>query len=114
MDSYKPPYPFAVAAGLVVFALYVITMAPTTAFWDTSEYIATAHILGIPHPPGNPLFVALARCWSVVLGVFGLPVAARINLFAAATSAGAATFWFLVAHRILSGAWSSASRVPLL
>ena len=114
MDSYRPPYLFATAAGLLVFALYVITLAPTTAFWDASEYIATAHILGIPHPPGNPLFVALAKCWSVILGLLGLPVAVRINLFAAATSAGAAGFWFLVAHRVMTPLWSKERSVPLV
>ena len=88
-------------AGLAIFALYVITLAPSTAFWDTSEYIATAHILGIPHPPGNALFVALARTWSVLLSPLGLPVAVRLNLFAAATSASASALLFLVAHRVL-------------
>ena len=97
-----PPYRAAALAGAAVFVLYVVTLAPTTAFWDASEYIATAHILGIPHPPGNPLFVALARVWSLLLAPLGLPVAVRINLFAAATSAAAAGFLFLVAHRVAS------------
>ncbi len=98
----RPPYGLALLAGLAVFALYAITLAPTTAFWDTSEYIATSHILGIPHPPGNPLFVLLARAWELILAPTGLSVAVRINLFSALMSAGAATFWFLVAHRILA------------
>src|SRR6185503_19343410 len=56
-------------------------------------------VLGIPHPPGNPLFVLMAH-------VFGLlPLAGeyakRINLFAAVTSAAAAGLWFLVAERWL-------------
>jgi len=41
-----------VALGALV--LYVWTLAPTTQFWDTSEYIAAAYVVGIPHPPGNP------------------------------------------------------------
>ena len=101
MNRERPPYGAAALAGLAVFVLYVLTLAPTTAFWDTSEYIATAHILGIPHPPGNPLFVVLARVWIVLLTPLGLPVAVRVNLLAAATSAGAAAFFFLVAHRVL-------------
>lgn len=98
----RPPYGWALAMGAAVFALYAITLAPTTAFWDTSEYIATAHILGIPHPPGNPLFVLLARAWELLLAPTGLSVAVRVNLFSALMGAGAATFWFLVVHRILS------------
>jgi hypothetical protein len=98
----RPPYWAAILAGTVVFILYLVTLAPTTAFWDASEYIATAHIFGIPHPPGNPLFVVLARVFSVLLSPLGLPVAVRINVFAAATSAAAASFMFLIAHRLVS------------
>jgi len=97
----RPPYLLALAAALAVFALYAFTLAPTTAFWDTSEYIATSHILGIPHPPGNPLFVLLARAWDVLLTPTGLPTAVRINLFSALMSAGTAFFWYLMVHRIL-------------
>ncbi|MBX6363782.1 MAG: DUF2723 domain-containing protein [Gemmatimonadetes bacterium] len=99
---YRPPYLAAALAALAVFALYAITLAPTTQFWDTSEYIATAHILGIPHPPGNPTFVVLARAWDVLLSWTGLPVAVRINLFSATMSALAHGFWFLIVHRILA------------
>ena len=96
-----PPYLAAAVAGIAVFALYAITLARTTAFWDTSEYIATAYIVGIPHPPGNPLFVTLARAWSVLLAPLGLDVAVRVNLFSALMSATAHALWFLVVHHIL-------------
>ena len=97
----RPPYRLALAAAAVVFALYALTVGPTTWFWDTSEYITTAHILGIPHPPGNPLFVLLARAWELMLAPTGLPTAVRINLFSALMSAGTAFFWYLTVHRIL-------------
>ena len=100
--EHRSPYWAAVLAGTAVFILYLVTLAPTTAFWDASEYIATAHIFGIPHPPGNPLFLVLARVFSVLLTPLGLPVAVRINVFAAATSAAAASFMFLIAHRLVS------------
>jgi len=99
---YEPPYLVAGIVTLAVFSLYAITLSPTTWFWDTSEYIATAHIMGIPHPPGNPLFVVLARAWELLLAPTGLSVAVRINLFSAVMSALAHGLWFLVAHRILS------------
>ena len=89
----------AACVSLGALILYVLTLAPTTQFWDTSEYITAAYTLGIPHPPGNPLFVLMAH-------VFGLlPVARayaeRINLFAAFTSAISAGCWFLIAERWL-------------
>ena len=108
-DAYRPPYLAAVIASLLVWALYALTLGPTTAFWDTSEYIATAHILGIPHPPGNPLFVVLARAWDILLSPLGLSTAVRINLFSATMGALAHGFWFLLAHRIM--AFYSRSRV---
>jgi hypothetical protein len=98
----NPPWLAAALAGAAVLVLYIITLAPTTAFWDTSEYIGTAHVLGIPHPPGNPLFVLLGRSWDVLLSPTRLPVAMRINLFSAFMSAMAHGFWFLVADRILA------------
>jgi hypothetical protein len=97
----RPPYRWALATFVVVLFVYVLTLAPTTAFWDASEYIAAARVLGIPHPPGNPLFIIVAHTFGL------LPLAdsyaERINLFAATTSAGAAAFWFLVAERWLRG-----------
>ena len=100
-DSAKPPYLWGLIAGGAVFLLYVVTLSPTTAFWDASEYIATAHTLGVPHAPGNPLFLVLARAWEILLAPLGLSVAVRTNLFAAFTSAAAHGLWFLVVHHIL-------------
>jgi hypothetical protein len=95
----RPSYRAATVTALAVLALYVATLAPTTAMWDASEYITAAYILGIPHPPGNPLFVLLGRVASL------LPVgsvAYRVNLLAAVCSAAAAGIWFLVAERVLA------------
>ena len=106
--SERPPYLIAGLVALGTLLLYVATLAPTTQFWDTSEYIAGAYVLGIPHPPGNPLFTLLAHTWGL------LPLAAgyamRINLLAAVTSAIAAACWFLVGERWMRG-WVPA-RVP--
>ena len=57
--DYRPSYLAAAITSLVIFAIYLATLAPSTAMWDTSEYISAAYVLGIPHPPGNPLFVLI-------------------------------------------------------
>ena len=93
----SPPYGWAAIVSAAVLAIYVATLGPTTAFWDTSEYIAAAKVLGIPHPPGNPLFVLTAHVWGLIPMVSDY--ATRINLFAAVTSALSAGLWFLVADR---------------
>ena len=95
----RPPYLWALFVFFGTLALYVATLAPTTQFWDTSEYIAAAKVLGIPHPPGNPLFTMLAHTWGMLPLVAGY--AMRINLFAATTSAVAAACWFLIGERFL-------------
>ena len=81
-----------------MFALYAATLAPSTAMWDTSEYMVAAKALGIPHPPGNPLFVLIAYLFGTLPIATGFAV--RINLLAAAASAAAAGMWFLIANEV--------------
>ena len=99
IEQTRPPYGVAALTALAVFGLYLITLAPTVQFWDAPEYMAAAHSFGIPHPPGNPLFVLLAHAWGL------LPLAVdygkRINLLAAVTGAASAGFWFLISERWL-------------
>src|SRR6266513_4939288 len=99
LHAVKPPYLMAGCVSLGALILYILTLAPTTQFWDTSEYITAAYTLGIPHPPGNPLFVLIAHVFGLL--PFAAGYAARINLFAAVTSAVSAGCWFLVAERWL-------------
>jgi hypothetical protein len=108
----SPPYIVATALSLVVFVLYALTLAPSTAMWDTSEYIAAARVLGIPHPPGNPMFVLLAHAFALL----PIPVsyAERVNLLAATTSAISAGFWFLITHRALRGMALRGTALPPL
>ncbi|MDQ3995496.1 MAG: DUF2723 domain-containing protein [Gemmatimonadota bacterium] len=97
--DYRPSYLAATIVTAVVFALYLLTLAPSTAMWDTSEYITAAYTLGLPHPPGNPLFVLIGR----VFAVLPIPasVAVRINILAALSSAVSAGMWFLITERVL-------------
>jgi len=94
------PYREAGVVGLGVLLLYAVTLSPTTAMWDASEYIAAAHTVGTPHPPGNPLFVLIGRSFALL--PIAPTVAQRVNLLAALSSAAAAAIWFLVADRALA------------
>lgn len=98
-QSEPPPYRPAILAGLAVLTGYVLTLAPTVTFWDAGEFIAAAKILGIPHPPGTPLFVLVAHVWALLFPVGEF--AWRLNLLSALMSAAGATCWFLVAHESL-------------
>jgi hypothetical protein len=97
--DYRPSYGAAAIAAAIVFLLYIITLSPSTAMWDTSEYIAAAYTLGLPHPPGNPFFVLLGRVFSIL--PIAPNIAMRINLLAALCSAVSAGMWFLITERVL-------------
>ena len=88
--------------GATLLAIYVATLAPGVTFWDAGELIAASHALGIPHPPGTPLYVALAHVWGGALGG-AVGFARATNLLSAASTAlaGAGTAW-LVARCVAS------------
>ncbi len=69
--------------------------------WDAGEFITAARTLGIPHPPGTPLFVLLGSVWGQVVAVG--EYAWRLNLMSATFSAAGAGCLFLVVHRVLAG-----------
>jgi hypothetical protein len=81
----------------VVLLGYLLTLAPTVTFWDAGELIAAAKTLGIPHPPGTPLFVMIAHVWAMLfpLGEYAF----RTNVLSALLSAAGAGLFFLVAHQ---------------
>lgn len=93
------PWRLAAAVALAVLAGYLATLAPTVTFWDAGEFIAAARTLGIPHPPGTPLFVLVAHVWGTLVpaGEFAF----RTNLLSATMSAVAAGFFALVAWQSL-------------
>jgi hypothetical protein len=54
------------AVFAISLALYTWTLAPTVTLIDSGELIVAAHTLGIPHPPGFPLYVLLAHAATLV------------------------------------------------
>jgi tetratricopeptide (TPR) repeat protein len=85
------------AAGLVAFVVYVGTLAPGVTGEDSGELLAAGWFLGIPHPPGYPLW-CLAAYPVMHLIDFG-SVAWRGNLVSAIF--GGAGVW-LVAETVLT------------
>ena len=110
-EETPPSYGIAALVALAVLALYLVTLAPSTAMWDTSEYIAAAYTFGLPHPPGNPLFVIVGRMFSIL--PIAPTVAQRVNVLAAISSAASAGLWFLVTEQILS-AWLEDRRIRIV
>ncbi|HFE44299.1 MAG TPA: DUF2723 domain-containing protein [Nannocystis exedens] len=58
-----PRLPFvAVAATLCL--LYGLTLCPSVYWYDSAEFAAHAASLGVPHPPGYPLYTLLAHTFT--------------------------------------------------
>jgi hypothetical protein len=92
--------------ALLVFAIsatvYLFTVSPTVCFWDCAEYVAAGASLGIPHPPGNPLYIMIARVATLALSFLPDP-GFRLNLIALFSSAFMATLIYLIVVRTLRG-----------
>ncbi|MFQ5550561.1 MAG: DUF2723 domain-containing protein, partial [Gemmatimonadales bacterium] len=94
-----PPYRIALGVFLATFAGYLWTLAPTVTFWDAGEFIAASKILGIPHPPGTPVFVFMSHVWADIVRIGNW--AYRTNLMTATFSAAGTALMFLVVVQAL-------------
>ncbi len=89
-----PPYQWAAAVSAIVLLGLLTSLAPSVTFWDAGEFVAAMKILGIPHPPGTPLFVMMGHVFAKVIP-FG-EFAFRTNLQSALFASAGAGCWFLV------------------
>ena len=78
----------------IPLVLYILTMAPTTSFWDCGEFISTSYILGVPHPPGSPLYLLLGNVFSSI--PFFKDIGARVNLISPIVSALSVMFLYQI------------------
>jgi len=82
--------------GWVIWAIasvvYLLTIEPTTSFWDCGEFIATAYNLEIGHPPGAPLFMLVGRFFTMFAS--NETAAAAINTLSAFSSSFTILFLF--------------------
>ena len=91
------------AAGVFVLTLgvYLLTLGPTTDFWDCGEFITTSHIVGVPHQPGTPLYVLVGRVFDIFFGNAdisqpAMKTARAINFMSAFFSALAVMMLYLI------------------
>jgi len=80
---------------LIATATYALTREATASFWDCGEFVACANELGIPHPPGSPLFSMLGRLFILVFsGGNPANAANSVNLMSAVASGFTILFLF--------------------
>ncbi len=97
--------------GWMIFAIatlvYVLTLEPTTSWWDAGEYISTAYKLEVGHPPGAPFFQLLGRFFSLFAFGNTALVAYMINLMSALSSSFTILFLFwsitMLAKKLVGG-----------
>ncbi len=74
--------------------IFVMTIEPTASFWDCGEFIASGFKLQVGHPPGAPLWLMIARLFSLFAGENVENVAYMVNIFSALCSSFSILFLF--------------------
>jgi hypothetical protein len=80
---------------VATLVIYAMTMADSVSFWDCGEFAAVSYTVGVPHPPGTPLFILLGRIFSL------LPLSSDINVRVTYESVVAGAFAILFAYLII-------------
>ncbi len=84
----------------VVLGVYLHLSAPTASFWDCGELIACSYILGVPHPPGTPLFVLIGRIFTMF--PIAREIAMRTNFLTAFFGAISCALLYLIIFKLIS------------
>ena len=85
---------------LISFIVYFDTMAPSVSYWDCGEFIAVSYTLGVPHPPGSPLFLLLGRIASML--PISEDIAFRVNLLSPLASAFSVLFLYFIIVQLVN------------
>jgi hypothetical protein len=85
----------------VALVTYIRTLSPTVVFWDVGEFMAAARLLQVPHPPGAPLFLLVARVFSIV--PFAQDIAVRMHIISAISSALTVMLLYLISVKLIIG-----------
>jgi len=90
----------AVVVFLGSLIVYALTVQRSFSFWDCGEFISCASVLGIPHPPGFPMFVLISRIFAII--PFVEDISHRINYLSVISSAFTAMFSYLLTTRLIN------------
>src|SRR5438309_9560800 len=89
---------------LLASVLYINGLCPTIYWFDSPEFVTTAHTLGISHPAGSPTYSLFAKLATFIpLG----SVALRVNAFSTFVGALSIALLFSLLYKLLEGssAW---------
>jgi tetratricopeptide (TPR) repeat protein len=94
MSASKIQYIIGLAIFILAMVVYLSTVAVTTSFWDSGEFISTSYILGIPHSPGTPLYVLVGRVFTML--PLPMTVTQRVNFLSVLSGALGVLMAYLV------------------
>jgi len=86
----------AIALGGAFFGLYLLTLCRTVFWYDSAEYVTAAVTLGIPHPPGYPLYTILGHLFTKL----PFDPAVAVNAMSGTFAAVAVALTYLVCRRL--------------
>jgi tetratricopeptide (TPR) repeat protein len=82
------------------FFIYLHTLTPTIDLHDSGDMIGASFVLGIPHPPGYPLYCLLGKLFSLIpIG----NIAYRYNLFSATAASLAVMMVYFITLKVVGG-----------
>lgn len=90
---------YGVFAGIIVFIIYLLTLAPNVIQIDSGELAAVQATLGIAHPTGYPLFTIFGYIFQFIPLPFSTIY--KLNILAALWCASAVTIFIYTAKIIL-------------
>lgn len=98
--------------GLIVLfiplVVYIYTLCPTVFVGDAGDFVTAAYTLGVPHPPGYPVYTMLGHLFTHLPIPGGISAPAyRMNFMSALAAWGACVFMFLFLRRVLKTEWAA-------
>jgi len=87
-----------IVSYLTIFILYFVNVSPSVPSGDSGEFITSSVIMGIPHPPGYPLYMILSKLFSMI--PFG-EIAWRINLLSSVFNITASIILFFSLFKLM-------------
>jgi hypothetical protein len=85
---------FGWATFIIASLTYILTLEPSTSFWDCGEFIACIYRLQVAHQPGAPLFTMIGKVFSLLSFGDNTKVAYFTNMSSALASGATILFLF--------------------
>jgi hypothetical protein len=86
-------YAISVAVFVAALVYYWLQVCPSFYFWDSAELAAAVASSGLPHPPGFPLYLILAKLFCTVVP---MDIGKASSLFSAVCGATSIALFYLV------------------